>query len=49
MGKLGKLGDGVTLGVAYTDTNADKGFWTDSVNGEYLGKGTTTVWVSKAF
>ena len=48
MGKLGKLGDGVTLGVAYTDTNADKGFWTQG-NGEYLGKGTTTVSISKAF
>ena len=49
MGKLGKLGDGVTLGVAYSDTNAKKGFWTDAVNSEYLGKATTTVWISKAF
>src|SRR5512143_1380596 len=48
LGKLGKLGSGATLGVAYTDTNAKKGFWTDA-NGEYLGKGTTTVWVSKTF
>lgn len=48
LGKLGKLGDGVTLGVAYTDTNADRRFWTQG-NGEYLGKGTTTVSVSRAF
>jgi uncharacterized protein (TIGR02001 family) len=48
MGKLGGLGDGVTLGVAYTDTNAKKSAWTDT-NGEFLGKGATTVWISKAF
>ncbi len=48
MSKLGKLGDGVTLSVAYTDTNAGKGFWTQG-NGEYLGKATTTVSISKAF
>lgn len=48
MGKLSKVTSGVTLGVAYTDTNAEKGFWTDA-NGEYLGKSTTTVWVSKTF
>lgn len=48
MGKLSKVTSGVTLGVAYTDTNAEKGFWTDA-NGEFLGKDTTTVWVSKAF
>jgi uncharacterized protein (TIGR02001 family) len=48
LGKLGKLGDGMTLGVAYTDTDAGTGFWTD-LNGEYLGKDTTTVWISKAF
>jgi uncharacterized protein (TIGR02001 family) len=48
LGKLGKLGSGTTLGLMYTDTNAEKGFWTDA-NGEYLGKGTTTVWVSKTF
>lgn len=47
MGKLGNTMSGVTVGVAYTDTNAKKAFWTD-FNGEYLGKGTTTVWISKA-
>lgn len=48
MGKLGKLGSGVTVGVMYTDTNAKKTAWTDT-NNEYLGDGTTTVWVTKSF
>jgi len=48
MGKLGKLGNGVTLGVAYTDTDADSTKWTDS-NSEFLGKDTTTVWISRSF
>jgi uncharacterized protein (TIGR02001 family) len=48
MGKLSNVMDGVTLGVAYTDTNAKESFWTQG-NGEYLGKGTTTVSISKAF
>ena len=48
MGKLGQLGDGVTVGVAYTDTNAKKGPWTDG-NGEFLGDSTTTVYITKAF
>lgn len=49
LSKLGKLGDGMTLSVAYTDTDAEKGFWTDTANGKYLGKATTTVSISKAF
>jgi uncharacterized protein (TIGR02001 family) len=48
MGKLSKVMDGVTLGVAYTDTNARKSVWTDG-NGEYLGDSQTTVWITKAF
>lgn len=48
MGKMSKVMSDVTLGVAYTDTNADRTVWTD-VNGEFLGKSTTTVWISKAF
>lgn len=48
MGKLTKVADGVTVGLKYTDTNADKAVWTDA-NGEFLGDGTTTVWISKAF
>jgi uncharacterized protein (TIGR02001 family) len=48
LGKLGKLPSGMTLGVAYSDTNAKTSFWTDT-NGEFLGKSTTTVWVSKTF
>ncbi len=48
MGKLtGKL-SGVTLGVAYSDTNADRVIWTDG-NGQNLGEGTGLIWVTKAF
>ncbi|MHB1052204.1 MAG: TorF family putative porin [Thiobacillus sp.] len=48
MGKLSNVTSGVTVGVMYTDTDADKSVWTDG-NNEFLGKSTTTVWVSKAF
>jgi len=48
MGKLSKVTSGVTVGVMYTDTDADSAVWTDA-NGEFLGKDTTTVWISKAF
>lgn len=48
MGKLGDKMSGVTLGVAYSDTNAKKAVWTDG-NGEHLGDGKAYVWVSKAF
>ena len=46
-GKLSSVTSGVTLGLKYTDTNADEDVWTD-VNDEFLGDGTFTVWVSKA-
>jgi uncharacterized protein (TIGR02001 family) len=53
MGKLGSVMDGVTVGVAYTDTNASRAVWTDLAppvgNSEFLGDSTTTVWISKAF
>ena len=48
MGKLGKLGDGVTAAVKYTDTDADTGFWSDA-NGKYLGDNTFIFSVSKSF
>jgi len=48
MGKLSKVMSDVTVGLMYTDTNAKKGSWTD-VNGQFLGDGTTTVWISKSF
>jgi uncharacterized protein (TIGR02001 family) len=48
MGKLSKVTEGVTVGVKYTDTNADRAFWTDA-NGEFLGDDTVAVWVTKAF
>jgi len=47
MGKLSKLTSGVTLGVAYSDTNARKDKWIDS-NQQFLGDDTVYVWVSKA-
>jgi uncharacterized protein (TIGR02001 family) len=50
MGKLSNVTSGVTVGVAYTDTDADKAVWTDDAGtGKYLGDSTTTVWISKAF
>lgn len=48
MGKLSKVTEGVTVGVMYTDTDADSAVWTDG-NGAFLGKDTTTVWISRAF
>jgi len=48
MGKLSKVTSGVTVGVMYTDTDADSAVWTDA-NNEFLGEDTTTVWISKAF
>ena len=48
MGKLSPVTSGVTVGVMYTDTNAKRAPWTDT-NNEFLGKSTTTVWISKTF
>jgi uncharacterized protein (TIGR02001 family) len=48
MGKLSNVTSGVTVGLKYTDTDAEKAYWTDA-NNEFLGDGTTTVWISKAF
>lgn len=47
MGKLSPVMSGVTVGVAYTDTNADKTKWTDN-NAQDLSKDSTFVWISKA-
>jgi len=50
MGKLSNVTSGVTVGLKYTDTNADRTYWTEfPPNNEFLGDSTTTVWVSKAF
>ena len=56
LGKLGGLSKGMTVGLKYTDTNADKAVWTDNAgsttplaDGEYLGDDTFVFWVSKAF
>jgi uncharacterized protein (TIGR02001 family) len=50
MGKLSSVMDGVTVGVAYTDTDADSAVWTEPApNNEFLGDSATTVWISKAF
>ncbi|MGK2951118.1 MAG: TorF family putative porin [Thiobacillus sp.] len=48
MGKLSSVTSGVTVGLKYSDTDADSAVWTDA-NGKFLGKDTTTVWISKAF
>ncbi len=48
MGKLSNTLSGVTLGIAYTDTDAKKSKWTDA-NNEFLGDSTTTVWLTKSF
>ncbi len=48
MGKLSKVMSDVTVGVAYTDTNAKKANWLDDRN-HFLGDATTTVWISKSF
>lgn len=48
LGKLSKVTSGMTIGVMYTDTNASRRVWTDT-NGEFLGKDTTTVWLSRTF
>ena len=47
MSKLSGLMSGVSVGVAYSDSDADSAVWTDA-NGQYLGDSTTYVWISKA-
>ena len=42
------MGSGVTVGVAYSDTNANNAVWTDT-NSEDLGEGKAFAWVSKSF
>ena len=50
MGKVGKVFDGVTVGVAYTDTDANPNNWTETApNTKFLGDSTTTVYLTKAF
>lgn len=47
LGKANKLFNGMSIGVAYTDTNAkDAGY---TILGKNIGKSQTTVWVSKSF
>jgi len=52
MGKVSKVTEGVTVGLKYTDTNAES-FWTEFGppvgNGEFLGDSAFTVWATKAF
>lgn len=48
MGKLGDKFSGMTVGLMYTDTDGNKGAWTDA-NNEHLADGRGTVWISKAF
>lgn len=53
LGKAIKVAEGVTVGVAYTDTNASRAAWTELAptvgNSKFLGDSATTVWISKAF
>lgn len=50
MGKLSSVMSGITVGIAYSDTDADEKVWTDDGGtGEYLGDSTTTVWLTKSF
>jgi uncharacterized protein (TIGR02001 family) len=53
MGKLSSVTSGVTVGVAYTDTDADRTFWSNYLppigDGDFIGDSATTVWISKAF
>lgn len=47
LGKASKTFEGVTVGVAYTDTNAkDAGY---TILNKNIGKSQTTVWISKSF
>lgn len=55
MSKLSDKLEGVTFGVAYSDTDTQKGSgtafsapWTD-VNGEDLGEGRAFAWITKSF
>lgn len=48
LGKISAVTKGVTVGVAYTDTNAAETAYTD-LNGLYMGDSQTTVWISKTF
>ena len=47
LGKASKTFDGVTIGVAYTDTNAKNAGYT--ILGKNIGKSQTTVWIAKSF
>lgn len=47
LGKASKTFDGVTVGIAYTDTNAEAAGYT--ILGKNIGKSQTTVWISKSF
>lgn len=53
MGKLSGVLSGVTVGVAYTDTDAKRtnslggAVWEDG-NGQFLGEDTGIIWISKA-
>ena len=51
LGKAVKVAEGVTVGLKYTDTDADKAAWSETITADpqFLGDATTTVWLSKAF
>lgn len=48
LGKVSTVTKGMTVGVAFTDTDAKKASYTDT-NGLYMGDSQTTVWLAKTF
>ncbi len=51
LSKASETLSGMTVGIAYTDTNADKTVWSNpaGLGGADLGKGATAVWIAKSF
>ncbi|MDP2432042.1 MAG: TorF family putative porin [Pseudomonadota bacterium] len=51
LGQSSPVMSGMTVGIAYSDTNANSAVWSNPVllGGADLGKSTTSVWVSKSF
>ena len=53
MGKLSDKMSGVTVGIAYSDTDANSTFWSNAApptgDSDFIGDSATTVWISKVF
>jgi uncharacterized protein (TIGR02001 family) len=48
LGKLSAVTANTTVGIAYTDTNADRAVYTDA-NNKFMGASQTTVWIARTF